>query len=381
MKNIYILGAAGSIGLQTLEVINEHPQAFKLIGISLGRNEIINQQILKSHQVEIVCLRDEAMVSQYQKAFPKSKFVYGDQGLIEIANYDKPGILLNALSGSAGLRPTIAAIESHKDIALANKETLVMAGDIVNQLIKKNNVKLYPVDSEHSALWQLLENEDIHTVSKLVITASGGSFRDLSRSDLSHVTKKDALKHPNWSMGAKITIDSATMMNKGLEVIEAHHLFNLPYEQIETILHKESMVHGLVYFIDGTIKASLSVSDMKIPIAHALLYPKRETYHRHLELTNLSFKPMDFKRFPILELAYKVGQTGGLMPTVMNAANEAAVKLFLNEHISFLDIEKLIFETVNTFKNIDKPSLDQIIETDQKIQHMLTNRYERGTSC
>ena len=375
MKNIYILGAAGSIGLQTLEVINEHPNAFKLIGISLGRNEKIN------HQIEIVCLRDEHMISSYIKSYPNTKFVYGDEGLIQIANYSKPGILVNALSGSAGLRPTVAAIESHKDIALANKETLVMAGDIVNNLIHKHQVKLYPVDSEHSALWQLLENEDMNSVQKIVITASGGSFRDLNRNDLKHVTKKDALMHPNWSMGDKITIDSATMMNKGLEVIEAHHLFHLAYDQIETILHKESMVHGLVYFIDGTVKASLSVSDMKIPIAHALLYPKREAYNRQLELTNLSFKPMDFERFPILKLAYQVGQMGGLMPTVMNAANEAAVKLFLNDQISFLDIESIIIETVHTFKNIDNPSLDEIIETDIKVQKMLRNHYERGTSC
>ncbi len=381
MKNIYILGAAGSIGLQTLEVIQEHQDSFKLIGISLGRNEQINHQILINHQVEIVCLRETSMLSMYKTKYPDIEFVCGDEGLIEIANYPKSGILVNALSGSAGLRPTVAAIKAHKDIALANKETLVMAGDIVNKLVEEYQVKLYPIDSEHSALWQLLENEDIKTVQKIIITASGGSFRDLSRTDLIKVTKKDALMHPNWSMGDKITIDSATMMNKGLEVIEAHHLFGLPYQKIETILHQESMVHGLVYFIDGTVKASLSVSDMKIPIAHALLYPKREAYHRQLDLVNLSFKPMDFNRFPLLELAYQMGHKGGLMPTVMNAANEAAVKLFLNDQISFLEIETIIIETINDFMNIEEPSLDEIIETDQEIQQKIRHKYERGIKC
>ena len=381
MKNIYILGAAGSIGLQTLEVLSNHQDAFKLVGISLGRNEQINKHILENHQVEIVCLREEKMVLSYQTQYPNIKFVFGDKGLIEIANDPKRGVLVNALSGSAGLRPTVAAIKAKKDIALANKETLVMAGDIINQLVQEYQVKLYPIDSEHSALWQCLENEKPETVKKIVITASGGSFRDYSREELKNVTKKDALKHPNWSMGDKITIDSATMMNKGLEVIEAHHLFKLPYHQIETILHKESMVHGLVYFIDGTVKASLSVSDMKIPIAYALFYPRRLESKQELELTNLSFKAMDYKRFPLLELAYKVGQIGGLMPTVMNAANEAAVKLFLNDQISFLDIEQIIFKTTESFVNIEKPSLDEIIDTDLKIQKMIKDQYERGTAC
>ncbi|MBU1141565.1 MAG: 1-deoxy-D-xylulose-5-phosphate reductoisomerase, partial [Firmicutes bacterium] len=232
-------------------------------------------------------------------------------------------------------------------------------------------------DSEHSALWQVLKGEDIRDVSKLVITASGGSFRDLSRQELINVSVKDALKHPNWQMGAKITIDCATMMNKGLEVIEAHHLFELPYEKIETILHDESIVHGLVYFNDGTIKASLSESNMKIPIAYALFYPQRRQYNQHLELTNLSFKAMDYDRFPLLKVAYEVGRQGGLMPTVMNAANEAAVKLFLNGEISFLDIENIIIDTISAFKNIETPTLDEIIKTDYSIQQMIRNTHEK----
>lgn len=377
MKNIYILGAAGSIGLQTLEVLKENQNTFQLIGISLGNNHQLNFEILNHLSVELVCLRDSSRLKDYESKFPKIMFFSGDSGLIKLAEYPKPGILVNALSGSAGLKPTVAAIKSGKDIALANKETLVMAGDIVNQLVKEYQVKLYPIDSEHSALWQVLNGEELSSVKKIVITASGGALRNLSREELSQVTKKDALMHPNWQMGDKITIDSATMMNKGLEVIEAHHLFGLPYEKIDTILHQESMVHGLIYFIDGTIKASLSVSDMKIPIAYALFYPERRAYERHLELTNLSFKPMDFKRFPLLELAYQVGKKGGLLPTVMNAANEIAVKLFLADQISFLEIENIVIQTVNQFKNIDHPSLDQIIETDDYIQEMIRNTYEK----
>lgn len=377
MRNIYILGAAGSIGLQTLEVLKENPKTFQLIGISLGRNKNINHEILDNNHVEIVCLRDESMLKDYQQAYPHITFVFGDEGLVKIAKYPLEGLLVNALSGSVGLKPTIVAIQHKKNIALANKETLVMAGDIVKSMIEAYQVKLYPIDSEHSALWQVLKGEDIRDVNKLVITASGGSFRDLSRQELINVSVKDALKHPNWQMGAKITIDCATMMNKGLEVIEAHHLFELPYEKIETILHDESIVHGLVYFNDGTIKASLSESNMKIPIAYALFYPQRRQYNQHLELTNLSFKAMDYDRFPLLKVAYEVGRQGGLMPTVMNAANEAAVKLFLNGEISFLDIENIIIDTISAFKNIETPTLDEIIKTDYSIQQMIRNTHEK----
>ncbi len=375
MKNIYILGAAGSIGLQSLEVLKENKGYYQLIGISLGSNEEINHRILKEIDVEIVCLRDDMFISDYQHAYPMIKFVSGDEGLIEIACYTKSGLFVNALSGSAGLRPTVAAIKHKKDIALANKETLVMAGDLIKNLIKEYGVKLYPIDSEHSALWQALKGEDIGDVSKIVITASGGSFRDLSRKDLKDVSVHQALKHPNWNMGAKITIDSATMMNKGLEVIEAHHLFDLSYDRIETILHDESIVHGLVYFNDGTIKASLSSSDMKIPIAYALFYPERRAYQQTLELLQLTFKPMDYERFPLLKLAYKIGRQGGILPTVMNAANEAAVRLFLDGQISFLDIELIIKQTVETFTQIEHPTLDEIIETDVFIQQQIRKTY------
>lgn len=375
MKNIYLLGAAGSIGLQTLDVISNDLSEFKLIGVSLGSNDDINFQILNQFEVEIASLRTSEKLSLYQKNYPKTKFVFGDEGLITLASYPKPGLCVNALSGSAGLKPTVSAIESKKDIALANKETLVMAGDIINDLVKKHEVHLYPIDSEHSALWQVLRGESYQDIKKLIITASGGSFRDLNRDQLRFVTVKDALKHPNWSMGAKITIDSATMMNKGLEVIEAHHLFHLPYEKIETVLHDESVVHGLISFVDGTIKASLSLSDMRIPIAYALYYPKRRAFNSELTLKDLHFKEMDFTRFPLLKLSFEVGKQGGILPTVMNAANEMAVKLFLKGDISFLDIEKIVMTTVLDYPNISHPTLNEIIETDHTIQQQIKDRY------
>jgi 1-deoxy-D-xylulose-5-phosphate reductoisomerase len=377
MKNIYLLGSTGSIGTQSLAVMKEHIDQFKLIGCSLGSDDEKNKYILNEFMPQIACLRFDHQIQKYENEFPMIKFVSGDQGLIQLVKYPKKGLVINALSGSAGLSPTIEAIKMKKDIALANKETLVMAGDIVKKYLKTYDVKLFPIDSEHSALWQTIDGEDEKTIKKMVITASGGAFRDLSREELKNVTKKQALNHPNWEMGAKITIDSATMMNKGLEVIEAHHLFNLDYDLIETILHKESVVHGLTYFIDGTIKASLSVSDMKIPIAHALFYPKRMPYDKELKLTDLSFKPMDYQRFPLLKLAYEVGRKGGILPTVMNAANEAAVKLFLDEKIDFLDIENIIFDYVRNTKNIKNPTLEKIKEVNQHIQDEIIKKHEK----
>lgn len=377
MKHVYILGAAGSIGRQTLDVIKEDPTQFHLIGLSLGSHDDINDQILHDVQPEIVSLKHESQLKRYQNKYPHITFVAGEEGLITLATYPKYGLFMNAISGSAGLLPTVKAIESKKDIALANKETLVMAGDIINELIKKHHVHLYPVDSEHSSIWQLLRGEDLSDIDKLVITASGGSFRDLSREDLKTVTKKDALKHPNWSMGDKITIDSATMMNKGLEVIEAHHLFHLPYHKIETVLHRESLIHGLIFLKDSTIKASLASSDMRIPIAYALYYPERRMHHAPFTLTDLHFQPMDFKRYPLLELAYNVGEQGGILPTVMNAANEAAVKLFLEDRITFIDIESIVFDAVNQATQIQQPTLEDILRVNKDIQNDILRKYEK----
>lgn len=373
MKPIYILGGSGSIGSQVLNVIEHYPNEFQLIGISLGnRNPVSNAYIIEKYQPEIVVLKDDSHLKEYQKLSPNTHFELGEDGLIALASYPKHGLLINALMGSVGLYPTIKAIESKKDIALANKETLVMAGDLINELVKKHEVELLPIDSEHNAILQALLGEHKEDIKSITITASGGSFRDLSREQLAFVTKGDALKHPNWQMGAKITIDSATMMNKGLEVIEAHHLFGLPYQQIKTVLHKESIIHGMVTFKDESTKAILGYPDMRMPILYAMSYPRHLALDiKPLELDqlgSLSFKPMDFERFPLLALAYRVGQLGGLYPTVMNAANEKAVALFLNNEISFLDIEKLVIEAVDSFKgNVEQPTLEEILHCNKVI--------------
>lgn len=379
MKNIYLLGATGSIGTQTLDILEKYQDLYQLIGVSLGsKDEVLNERIIRDFKPEIVSLRDDQMLSYYESKFKNVTFVYGNEGLIKLASYKKSGLLINALMGSVGLEPTVQAIKSKKDIALANKETLVMAGDIIMKLAKDYKVSVLPIDSEHNAIFSCLQGESIKDVLTLTITASGGSFRDKTREELVDVNKTDALNHPNWKMGQKITIDSATMMNKGLEVIEAHHLFQLPYEKIKTVLHKESIVHGLVTFKDQSVKALLGSSDMRMPILYALSYP------RHLDLDvkpldleligSLSFKKMDFDRYPLLSLAYEVGIKGGLYPTVMNAANEKAVQLFLEDKISFLEIERLVIETVRTFtENKDNPSIDEILETNRKIYERVGN--------
>lgn len=375
MKYLYLLGAAGSIGTQTLDLVSKFPEQFKIIGMSLGSNHQINEDILRHHHAQIVCLRTNEKLEYYQKLYKDTKFVFGDDGLMQVAAYHHEGVLINALSGSSGLKPTIKAIESKKDILLANKETLVMAGEIVKKKIKEYQVSLYPIDSEHNALWQLIDDEDKDDIEKIIITASGGALRHLSREQLKDVKKEDALKHPNWSMGAKITIDSATMMNKGLEVIEAHYLFDLPFSQIETILHEESLVHGMIQLKDGSLKALCGNADMRMPILYALSYPNRAKQSLSpFELTDLHFKKMDFNRYPLLKLAYEVGIKKGLLPTVMNASNEACVKLFLDDKITFLDIETIVTEEVNAFQNISNPSLDDIINCDEFIQQKVRDR-------
>lgn len=381
MKHIYLLGGSGSIGNQTLDILEKYGDLYKLVGISLGNTDHdFNQRVIKDFKPEIVCLRDDLLLEMYQSLFKNTTFVIGDEGLLKVATYNKKGLLINALMGSVGLSPTIAAIKTKKDIALANKETLVMAGELIVKLAKEYKVSLIPVDSEHSAIFSCLNGELTEDVLSITITASGGSFRDKKREELVDVSLENALKHPNWKMGKKITIDSATMINKGLEVIEAHHLFGLPYEKIKTIIHKESLVHGLVTFKDQSVKAVMSQSDMRMPILYALSYPN------HLDLDikplnfetlgSLSFSPMDFERYPLLELAYKVGNLGGLYPVVMNAANEKAVELFLLEQISFLDIEKLVIEAVEGFTdNISNPTIAEIISTNNQIFESVGQSY------
>lgn len=371
MKKVYLLGSCGSIGTQAIDILLKNQDKFEIEAISVGHDLIKAKKIIEETNPKVVCFRHKEDINSFKEYnFEK---VYGDEGLLYISSLHRSDneLLINALVGSAGLKPTVYAIKAHKDIALANKETLVMAGDIINSLIKEYKVNLYPIDSEHSAIWQCIQGEEHKEILNLIITASGGSFRDKSRAELENVTKEDALNHPNWSMGEKITIDSATMMNKGFEVIEAHHLFNIDYDHIKTVMHRQSVVHSLVEFNDHMIKAELGVADMRGPIAYALLYPhhldfKGETLDL-VKVGNLQFEELSFDRFPCLKYAYIVGKKGGVYPCVLNAANEASVRLFLAGKIKFLDIEKNIYNYISKEYNIE-PTIDNILNLDKQIQ-------------
>lgn len=314
MKHLYIVGACGSIGTQTLDIVRDNPNEFKVIGMSVGSNLELAKKLIEEFKPEIVCFRKkEHIISLSYKPI----ITFGDEGLLEVAKYSKyeNEVLINSLVGISGLLPTVEAIKARKTICLANKETLVVAGDIIKSLLKEYNVELIPIDSEHSAILQCLSGEKKEEVKRLIITASGGSFRNKSRDELKGVTKKEALAHPNWSMGSKITIDSATMMNKGFEVIEAHFLFDLPYEKIDTILHPQSIVHSMVEFNDGTIKAELGCADMHTPIQYALRYPSHmsvEAESLNLLNLNLEFKELSKLRYPCLDYAYKAASKGGI---------------------------------------------------------------------
>ncbi len=382
MKYISLLGASGSIGTQTLDVIRSHPDEFRLVAMSIGKNVEMGRAIIEEFAPELVSVADVSVRDRFYGEYRgKVKIVYGEEGLVEVATHPKTTIVVNAVVGSVGLVPTLKAIEVGKTIALANKETLVTAGHIVTEAAKKHGVAILPVDSEHSAIFQCLQGENEKNIEKIILTASGGSFRDKTREQLTNVTVEDALRHPNWSMGAKITIDSATMMNKGLEVIEAHWLFHLPYEQIDVLLHRESIIHSLVQFHDSSVIAQLGTPDMRVPIQYALTYPDR------LELLNakklnlaeigtLHFEPIDFDRYRCLKFAYEAGMAGGSFPTVLNAANEEAVAAFLSGRIAFLTIEDLIERALERHHMIKQPTLDEIrevdVETRRYIQSLLT---------
>ncbi len=370
MKKISLLGASGSIGIQTVDVCLEHPDKFQIKALSVGQN--INQcRIIldKLKGVELVCISDENDAKILQKEYPEIKIVFGDQGLIEVATTTSTDILVNAVVGYVGLVPTIEAIKSRKDIALANKETLVVAGEVVTQLCKEMKVKLLPIDSEHSAIFQALQGNELSDVKRLIITASGGSFRELNRSQLKDVTLQDALKHPNWAMGSKITIDSATMMNKGLEVIEAHWLFGFDYDQIDVILHPQSIIHSMVEYHDKAVIAQLGTADMRHPIQYALSYPRRYSHESEsldfVKLHTLTFKEMDFERFPLLKLAYDVGRKKGNLAAVMNGANEMANQLFREEKISFLKIEELVIEACEKCEYKKNVTLNDCLQANE----------------
>ena len=353
MIELCLLGATGSIGSQVLDLIREKRDVYRLAAFSFGHNINKALDIIEEFEPDLVCAIEELDAKRIKETFPKVEVTFGNKGLQQVATHNClcPKVI-NALVGSVGLTPTLSAIEVGRDVYLANKETLVIGGELVMAKAKENDVKIIPIDSEHSAIFQLLNGNDINEVKRIIITASGGSFRDKTRHELEDVTKADALNHPNWNMGPKITIDSATMMNKGFELIEAHYLFDLPMEKISYIMHKESIIHSLVEFYDGSVFAQMATSDMRLPIKYALEYPS----HSYTEMVEpldlvkvgcLHFNELSLDRFPMLEYAIEAINKGNIYPTILNAANEVAVGLFLEDRIKFLDIEKIVKEALD----------------------------------
>lgn len=370
-KKIAILGSTGSIGTQTLEVIDKLQDRFEIIALSCGSNlELLKEQI-KKYNPKYVSLKNKEDADLLAKSYPNIKTLYGDKGLEEIANIEEIEMILVSVSGKIGLKPTIQAIKNKKDIALANKETLVMAGRLVMQLAKENNVKILPVDSEHSAIFQCLNKEQ--KIKKLIITASGGPFRTSTKEEMKNANLDEALAHPRWNMGKKITVDSATLMNKGLEVIEAHHLFNINYDNIKVVVHPQSYVHSAVEYLDGSIIAQIGIPSMHIPIQYALTYPERvegietESFD-FIKASKLEFYEPDFEKFPSLKLAFEAGKKGGTYPVCLNAANEEAVFAFLDKKIKYLDIYKITKTIFDSYCSIENPTIEQILEEDEKIR-------------
>jgi 1-deoxy-D-xylulose-5-phosphate reductoisomerase len=367
-KKISILGSTGSIGRQTLQVVDMFPGEFEVVGLSAGSNlDLLVEQVHK-YKPAVVSIMDQTRFLELRQALSglRLEILCGEEGLTRVASYPTADVLVTAVSGSIGLTPTLEAIRQGKVIALANKETLVTAGSLVMAEARKFGAQIIPVDSEHSAIFQCLEQEG-KAVSRLLVTASGGPFRGKKRQDLSGVSKEVALRHPNWAMGAKITIDSATLMNKGLEVIEARWLFDLDWDKISVLVHPQSIVHSMVEYQDGSILAHLGQPDMRIPIQYALTYPNRRG--NSLEKLNLvgktlTFEEPDLESFPALALAFEAGRRGGTLPAVMNAANEIAVQLFLADKLDFLTITHLVEKVMASHELINNPDLEQILQAD-----------------
>jgi len=370
-KGIAILGATGSIGTQALDVIRAFPNTFEAIVLTCGSNVTLLIQQALEFKPKAVVVTDSLHYNQVQDALKGYDIavLLGEAGLVEVVQLEEVDIVLNAIVGSAGLKPTVKAIQSKKDIALANKETLVVAGELIMALVKEYGVRMLPVDSEHSAIFQCLTGEEHNPIEKIYVTTSGGPFRGKKRADLLQVTKAQALKHPNWSMGAKITIDSASLMNKGLEVIEAKWLFNLSINQVDVIVHPQSIVHSLVQFQDGSMKAQMVIPDMKLPIQYALTYPARfeNSFERFnfMDYPTLSFEKADMETFRNLALAYESLRTGGNRSCVLNAANEVVVDAFLKDQVGFLEMSDIIEQTLDKVEFIATPTLDDYLETDR----------------
>jgi 1-deoxy-D-xylulose-5-phosphate reductoisomerase len=371
-KRIALLGSTGSIGTQTLEVVRTYPDIFEISVLTGNRNvDLLISQALEFKPNVVVVVDEEGYEKVNEALFSEGIKVYtGEEALAAVTEMDEIDIVLTALVGFSGLKPTIRAINAGKNIALANKETLVVAGELITKLALEKGVSIYPVDSEHSAIFQCLVGEERNPIEKIYLTASGGPFRGKKREELSNTTKEQALKHPNWEMGAKITIDSASMMNKGLEVIEAKWLFNLRNDQIDVIVHPQSIVHSLVQFEDGSMKAQMGLPDMKLPIQYALTYPYRlkTDFERFnfINYPNLTFEKPDLETFTNLRLAYEVMEIGGNAPCVLNAANEVGVAAFLKDEIKFLQIAEVNKKTIEGVDFINHPTLDELYETDRQ---------------
>lgn len=380
-KTIAILGSTGSIGTQTLEVVRENKD-IRVAALSAGSNITLLEKQIREFKPVLAAVWDEEKARKLaeQTADLNVKIVSGMEGLLELATMEQTDILVTAIVGMIGIRPTIAAIQAGKDIALANKETLVTAGHLIMPMAKEKNVRILPVDSEHSAIFQAIHGEEKRGIHKLLITASGGPFRGRTTEELEHVTVEDALKHPNWAMGQKITIDSATLVNKGLEVMEAKWLFDVDLDHIQVVVQPKSIIHSMVEFVDGAVMAQLGTPDMKLPIQYALYYPERRylpgerlDFHKLKEIT---FEEPDMDTFLGLPMAMEASRIGGSMPTVFNAANERAVAKFLRKEIKFLDIYKIIRDSMEHHSVIQNPDLEQILETEEKTYEWIEGRWK-----
>ncbi|MBB5337182.1 1-deoxy-D-xylulose-5-phosphate reductoisomerase [Pectinatus brassicae] len=378
MKKISILGSTGSIGTQTLSVVRQHPDLFRVEAIAANCNDELLEAQINEFKPQLAVLYDEAAAKRLQKRYSgKTKIMAADAGLIIAATLPEIDTVVTSLMGFAGLRPTLAAIEAGKNIALANKETLVVAGELVMAKAQEKNVAILPVDSEHCAIFQCLQGNEREKIEKLLLTASGGPFRGQKTADLLNAGVADCLAHPTWSMGQKITIDSASLVNKGLEIIEAHWLYNMPYEKIQVVVHPQSILHSMVEYIDGTVMAQLGSTDMRLPIQYALTYPERINLQaKKLDfwnMPNLTFEKPDTQTFRGIDLAYNAGKIGGTMPCVLNAANEIAVDAFLHNKIKFLDIYNIIEEAMQSHQVDYAPTAETFFAVDEETRFFAKN--------
>jgi len=385
MKNVVLLGSTGSIGTSTIKVAEDLPDRIRLVGLAAGNNSGLLLDQTRRHSPEVVPISDPEKAKELQQALgAKTRVLSGPEGLLTLATLPSADIVLIAIVGTAGLQPALAAIRAGKDIAIASKEILVMAGEIVMNEAREHGVRVLAVDSEHSAIFQCLDGKPSSSVRRLWLTASGGPFRATPKSEFATITVEQALKHPSWVMGRKITIDSASMFNKALEMIEARWLFDVGMDRVSVLVHPQSVVHSLVEFVDGCIIAQLSTPDMCLPIQYALTYPERVSSDRvqtnFAKLGKLTFEDPDVERFPALELARKAGEVGGTLPAVLNAANEIAVDAFVNREISFLGISDLVRRTMDAHRVVAHPTLDQILVADAWARDF-SNRHKPTGSC